>query len=350
MRVRTTLLLTIALLAASLASAPAAADDSAVVLMYHRFGEDRYPSTSIRIDQFEAQLAHLAERDYAVIPLAELLDALENDKPLPPRAVVITVDDAYLSVYEVGYPRLKAAGYPFTVFVATDPVDDGLPAYMSWEQMREMADGGATFANHGAAHRSVVERADGQGRAAWLAAVQADLARGRERLEAELVPLPGAFAYPYGEFDTATAALVSAAGYIAFGQQSGAVGRASDRRALPRFPMAEDFADLDGFRTKVASLPLPVAETTPWDPVTAERQPRVEILLSREPQRWRELACFVSGQGRVEVDWLEAGRRFSVGPRRDFGQGRQRVNCTAPGPSGRFYWFSHPWLIRERAN
>ena len=348
MRVRTTpLLLTIALLAGFTAPAGAGADDSAVVLMYHRFGEDRYPSTSIRIEQFEAQLAHLAERDYAVIPLAQLLDALENGTPLPPRAVVITIDDAYLSVYEAGYPRMKAAGYPFTVFVATDPVDDGLPAYMSWDQMREMAAGGASFANHGAAHRSVMKRADGQSEAEWLASVQSDIDRGRERLSAELDLLPGAFAYPYGEFDTATAELVAAAGYIAFGQQSGAVGRDSDRRALPRFPMAENFADLDGFRTKVASLPLPVASATPWDPVTADRQPRVEISLAREPERWRELACFVSGQGRVDVDWLEDGRRFSVGPARNFGNGRQRVNCTAPGPSGRYFWFSHPWLIRD---
>ena len=347
MRLSVKPLLVVAMLAGALVPAPSVADDSAVVLMYHRFGEDRFPSTSIRIDQFEAQLAHLRERDYTVIPLAALLDALETGDPLPPRAVVITVDDAYLSVYEQAYPRLKAAGYPFTVFVATDPVDDGLPAYMSWDQMREMAADGVSFANHGAAHRSVMERAAGQTDVEWLASVRADVARGRERLDTELDPLPGAFAYPYGEFDSATAALVADAGYVAFGQQSGAVGRDSDRRALPRFPMAENFADMDGFRSKVASLPLPVSATTPWDPVTTRRRPRVEVALSRAPQRWRELACFVGGQGRVDVDWLEDGRRFTVGPARDFGTGRQRVNCTVPGPSGRYYWFSHPWLVRE---
>ena len=100
MRARASLFLLL-LLASGLASDFVAAADSAVVLMYHRFGEDRYPSTSIRVDQFEAQLAHLAERDYQVIPLAQLLDALNNGTQLPERAVVITIDDAYLSVYEV---------------------------------------------------------------------------------------------------------------------------------------------------------------------------------------------------------------------------------------------------------
>jgi biofilm PGA synthesis lipoprotein PgaB len=340
------LLFLVVLIAGSFAGI-VAADDSAVVLMYHRFGEDRYPSTSIRIDQFEAQLEYLRDQNYTVIPLAELLDALRNDTTLPARAVVITIDDAYRSVYEVGYPRLKAAGYPFTVFVATDPVDDGLADFMSWEQMREMAAGGATYANHGAAHRSVVAREASLDETARLAAVREDLERGWKRLSAELDPLPGVFAYPYGEFDLATAELVADAGYIAFGQQSGAVARESDRRALPRFPMAENFADIDGFRTKVASLPLPVTTAEPWDPVTSERRPRVTITLSRELPRWQELACFIGGHGRIDVQWLTDGRRFTVGPKRDFGTGRHRVNCTAPGPSGRYYWFSHPWLIRD---
>ena len=58
--------------------APLLAADSAVVLMYHRFGEDRYPSTSIRIDQFEAQLQYLKEQHYAVVPLATVLGAMNS--------------------------------------------------------------------------------------------------------------------------------------------------------------------------------------------------------------------------------------------------------------------------------
>ncbi len=325
---------------------PARAQESAVVLMYHRFGEDKFPSTSIRTDQFEAQLDYLAQSGYQVIPLTQLMAARNGQAQLPDKAVVITIDDAYLSVFEVAYPRLRAAGYPFTVFVATDPVDENLPAYMSWQQMRSMAEGGASYANHGAAHRSLLEREAVSSETDWLAAIQADLDRGWQRLSEELEPLPGLFAYPYGEYDTKSAALVARAGYVAFGQQSGAVGFQSDNRALPRFPMAENFADLDGFRTKVASLPLPVASVTPWEPVTANRQPTIKILLSSKPPRWAELACFVSGQGTVPVHWLADGQGFSVGPKTPLAKGRQRVNCTAPGPDGRYFWFSHPWIVR----
>jgi biofilm PGA synthesis lipoprotein PgaB len=339
---------TIAIVLALACAAPATAADSAVVLTYHRFGEDRYPSTNIRIEQFEAHLNHLQERDYAVVPLADVIAAVKDGDSLPDRAVAITIDDAYRSVYDVAFPLFRAKEIPFTVFVATDGVDEQRPAYMSWDQMREMAQHGATFANHGATHSSVIKQADGETNAERLARVRKDVEKGWRRLTEELNPLPGAFAYPYGEYDTPAANLLREMGYLSFGQQSGGVGPTSDSRALPRFPMAETFGDIDEFRTKVASLPMPVTNIDSWDPVTSNVQPSITVTLSESDARIGELACFVSGQGKVDVNWLQTDR-FSVGPAKPFGKGRQRVNCTAPRDDGRYLWFSHPWIIQPRA-
>jgi len=324
----------------------AVATDNAVVLMYHRFGEDRYPSTNIRVEQLEAQLEHLRDGGYTVVPMTDLVAALTDGDPLPDRAVVLTVDDAYRSVYEVAFPRFREFGFPFTVFVATDPVDDRLPDYMTWDQMREMGAAGVTFANHGASHMSLIERREGERDADWRARVQADLESARQRLSQELDVIATVFAYPYGEYDTTTASIVRDMGYLAFGQQSGAIGPSSDPRALPRFPMAEAFADLAEFRTKVASLPMPVVSVDPWDPVVTTPRPTVEVTVSDGDGNLERLACFVSGQGRVDVEWVEPRRRFRVGPATDLAAGRQRVNCTAPRPDGRFEWFSHPWIVR----
>jgi biofilm PGA synthesis lipoprotein PgaB len=332
--------------ATSFVSVAAHAADTAVVLMYHRFGEDDFPATNIRVEQFEAQLEHLRERGFNVVSLARVLEALAGGEPLPERAVAITIDDAYRSVYTVAFPRFKAAGMPFTVFVSTDPVDQGLPGYMSWDEMREMAGAGAAFANHGAAHDSVLERASGEEESAWLARVRANVEAGAARLAHELEPLPNAFAYPYGEYTTAVADMLQSMGYVSFGQQSGAVGPHSDTRALPRFPMAEAFGGMDQFPTKVASQPLPVIRLEPWEPVTASPLPAIEITLGKADARFEELACFVSGQGRVDVSWLDGNSRFEVGPAKPFGPGRQRVNCTAPHNDGGYLWFSHQWIVR----
>ncbi len=328
----------------------ATAADSAVVLMYHRFGEDRYPSTSIRIEQFEAQLEDLQVRGYSVVPLASVVAAIKDGASLPDRAVAITIDDAYRSVYDVAFPLFRAYGFPFTVFVATDAVDQQRPAYMSWEQMREMVAGGAAFANHGATHSSLIERRDEETDAEWLARVRKDINKGWLRLTEELDPVPGVFAYPYGEYDTQVADLLVELGYISFGQQSGAVGPYSDPRALARFPMAEAFADIDGFRTKVATLPMPVVKVEPWDPVVSTSLPTIAVTLGDTNARLGELACFVSGQGQVAIDWKEQNRTYTVGPARPLGKGRQRVNCTAPRNDGRYLWFSHPWIVQSPAS
>jgi len=322
------------------------AADSVVVLMYHRFGEDRFPTTSIRTEQFADHLRHLKESGYTVVPLAAVSDAIEHGAALPERAVAITIDDAYRSVYDVAFPMLKEYGFPFTVFVATDAVDDSLAAYMTWDQMREMASGVATFANHGAAHRSVIERPAGATVEEWLAAVRIDVEKGAQRLRQELEPLAGFFAYPYGEYNSAVAVMLRDMGYDSFGQHSGALGPNSDRRALPRFPMAESFGDLRQFRTKVASVPMPVTGVDPWEPVTDNRRPTISITLGKTDARLEQLACFISGQGQVTVDWLVKKQKFVVGPVRPFDKGRQRVNCTAPRNDGRYLWFSHQWIVR----
>ena len=327
------------------------ADDSAVVFMYHRFGEDRYPSTSIRVDQFRQQMEYLRSSGFSVIPLEELLDFLSGrNQALPAKAVVITVDDAYRSIYEVAYPLLAEYGFPFTVFVSTDPLDSKLPDYLNWDQIREMASKGVTFANHGAAHIYMVERQPDEPETRWQQRIGADIDKGWRRLTEELSgankPFPGVFAYPYGEYDTGTAQQLTERGYIAFGQQSGAIGKLSDRRILPRFPMAEAFAGMDGFRTKALSLPMPVTEVIPWDPVTDDPLPEITITLDESPARLGQLACFVGGQGKVDVSWIEPNKRFAVRPKKALAKGRQRVNCTAPRNDGRYYWFSHQWIVR----
>jgi len=324
------------------------ADDGAVVFMYHRFDEQKFPATNIRTDQFRKQLDHLRDGGFTVIPMVKLTAFLTGGQQLPSKAVVISIDDAYRSIYEIAYPLLSEYGFPFTVFVSTDAVDDKLSGYLSWEQVREMAANGATFANHGAAHISMAKMLAGESESEWRQRITADIEKGSRRLK-EVLPesgrlLQNVFAYPYGEYNTGSSEQVTKLGYIAFGQQSGAVDRHSDQRALPRYPMAESFAGMDGFRTKAASLPLPVLEVEPWDPVTTVPLPEITLTLGKTDARLGELACFITGQGQVDVRWVEPNKQFIVGPRHAFKKGRHRVNCTAPRNDGRFLWFSHQWI------
>lgn len=326
--------------------------------MYHHFGVEKYPTTNIRLQQFEAHLDYLAQEGYRVWPLTKVAEYIKNKKPFPGRVVAITIDDAYLSVYQEAYPRLRKRGWPFTVFVATDGVDRKYHSYMTWDQMREMQKHGATFANHSTTHDYLIRHKPNETAAQWEARVRQDIEHAQIRLKTELGNAPMLFAYPYGEYNTALARIVTSLGYVAFGQQSGPAGIQDDIRALPRFPMSEKYGVFSQFKQKVASLAFPISKLNPWDPsllptqsttsqITSTNPPVLEITLGKSDAALNQLSCYVSGQGRVEVKWLnKQERRFTVQAKAPLPGGRSRYNCTAPSTQkGRYYWYSHLWIL-----
>lgn len=322
------------------ASAIPAVDDGAVIVMYHRFGEADYPSTSVRIEQFEAHLAELTSGRYNVLPLPDIVAAFVEERPLPDRSVAISIDDAFASVYAEAWPRLRQAGLPFTLFVSTDALDRGLPGYMSWSQLREMvAVGGVTVGHHGAAHAHMADL-DAE-------AVRADLARASARFTAELGDVPDLFAYPYGEFGRTLRDIVAETGFLAaFGQHSGAAARSDDRFALPRYPFNEPFGEIDRFRLAVNSLPLPVRDLTPADPLIGSESnpPAYGFTVLPGIERLEALNCYAGGAA-AAVERLGESR-FEVRLPEALPAGRSRINCTVPGPDGRWRWRGRQFYLR----
>ncbi len=58
-------------------------ENSIAVFVYHRFGENNYPSTNVKISQFKKHLEELTENNYNVVSTEEIIDALINNKDLP---------------------------------------------------------------------------------------------------------------------------------------------------------------------------------------------------------------------------------------------------------------------------
>ena len=327
------------------------AANHAVILQYHHFGDDTPPSTSVTLAQFDRHLDHLAEHGYRVWPLARVVQQLRAGAELPDKVVAISVDDAYLSVYREAFPRLRARGWPFTVFVSPGPVDRHSPGQMTWEQMREMSRHGVSFANHSLDHAHLIRQGPNEDTAAWRARVRTDIVQTQQRLEQELGQAPRLFAYPFGEYHAALKTLLGELGFVAFGQQSGPASHNSDFLALPRFAMAVPYAALEDFRVKLQTLPLPVVEAQPDDPLlpVAESRPRLRVQLQAGDYLADSLSCYVSGQGRTPVRWLdEAQSAFEVQAARPLAIGRSRYNCTARARQGDcYYWYSHLWIRRH---
>lgn len=329
-------LLGAALAGAVLAASPAEAADWAVIFMYHRFGEAEWPATNIRLDQFEAHLEELKTGGYTVLPLPEILTRMRTDADLPDRAVAITIDDAYESVYREAWPRLKKAGMPFTLFVSTDAIDRQTIGYMTWDQIRELKAGGATIGSQTASHPHLPDLE--------LDQVKIELDRAAQRIADETGDRPSLFAYPYGEYGTAIQRIVAGRGYsAAFGQQSGVAHAAGDRFGLPRFAMNEAYGGIDRFRLTANALPLPVRDRVPADLILEQNPPAFGFTVDPSIPDADRIDCYASGQGRTKVEAL--GSRVEVRLAEPFPAGRARINCTMPGPDGRWRWYGVQFYI-----
>lgn len=319
---------------------PALAGESAVVFMYHRFGETNFTSTNIRIEQFEAHIKELVSRRFNVIGLPEIVAAVRAGRTLPDRTVGISIDDAFLSVYAEAWPRLKAAGLPFTLFVATDAIDRKSRSYMTWDQIRELELGGVTIGSQTGSHLHM-PLASNQRNAD-------ELKRSNARFMAELGELPKLFAYPYGEYTLAARKHVEKAGFIAaFGQHSGVLHPRSNPMFLPRFAMNEAYGDVGRFRLAANALPLAVAEITPVDPLLSRgnNPPSFGFTVSdRSITSLASLSCYASGQGKARIERL-GKRRIEVRMERAFPAGRARINCTMPAAGGRWRWFGFQFYV-----
>lgn len=336
-------------LLSTMRAAMANAAEHCVILQYHHFSAQTPAATSVTPAQFQAHLDYLEANDFAVMAVQDVITLLENQQPLPERCVSLTVDDAYRSVYTEAFPRVREKGWPLTVFVNSAAVDQGKSAYMSWQQMREMADQGISFENHSHTHSHLVRRLESESADDYEQRIAAEILTAQNRISAELGITPKLFAYPYGEYNPTVVKLVQQFGLTGFGQQSGPAWPDANRHALPRFPMAAQYAELPGFITKVNSLPLPVVNASPVNPVLAKDEWRPELILHLAPDTFDadNLRCWVNGSDNVSLQW-QAENQLSVKPNFNLPVGRSRTNCTMPSNrKGRFHWYSHNWIRRH---
>lgn len=89
------------------------------ILTYHRFSPALYPGGR---ETMERQCAYL-KRAYRVVPLAEIGESLRSGKPLPRRALAVTIDDGYRDFLLDAVPVFQSFRIPSTMFLMTDFID-----------------------------------------------------------------------------------------------------------------------------------------------------------------------------------------------------------------------------------
>jgi len=320
-------------------------DSHGVILLYHHVAIDSPPSTSISPEAFRGHLDYLRDNDFSVIPLDQLIEGLKNKEILPDKAVAITFDDGYISIYQTAFPMLQSYGFPFTLFLSTGPIDRQQNNYMSWEQVKEMSDAGVIIANHMIEHPYMLEREDSESDTDWIARQESELLSAEQRILDETGQSHRYLAYPYGEFDLKIKDMLAEHNFVGLAQNSGAVGIYSDFLALPRFPLASIYANLDTARQKMDTKAFNVTLLEPASPVTDVRNPSVTLQFNPGSYNLSQIGCFADSKP-LAMEWTDPENGIlTITPSEEYRGRRWRYICTAPVPSERrFYWYSVQWI------
>jgi peptidoglycan/xylan/chitin deacetylase (PgdA/CDA1 family) len=219
--------------------------------MYHYISEPPADADAYRRDlsttpaDFEAQLAWLRSQGYQSITLTDLTYHLALGWPLPDKAVILTFDDGYRDNYTYAFPLLKRYGYVGTFFLVTQPIDNGDPAYLTWDMVKEMHRASMDFQPHSYRHYDLREKD--------VDFLVFEIVGSKEAIEARTGQTTRFFSYPSGGYDDLTIAVLRSAYFWgAVATQQGATHTSDGLFELNRIRIRgrhtlEDFVELMTF-------------------------------------------------------------------------------------------------------
>ena len=172
------------------------------VLMYHHIlkldeeATEGQRTWTVSPDAFAAQMAYLQGHGWRSISPTQLATYLTAGQPLPPKPIIISMDDGYKEVFTSAYPILIETELRPVLFIVPQYV--GYGAYMDWSQLEELVSAGFIIGSHGYDHSNL--------RQADEAELQHQVDDSRTVLAERLGVTIDAFCYPFGSYDERTLA------------------------------------------------------------------------------------------------------------------------------------------------
>ena len=306
--------------------------------MYHRFNENKYPSTNIQMDIFEKHINIIQSENLEFESIENF--GLNFTKNKEKKKILITIDDAFSSFYNNAWPFLKKNRIPFILFVSTEPI--GKNGYMSWNQIKEIEKSEFGYiGNHSHSHEYLINYE--------FEDFKKDINKSIEIFKENLGYNPIYFSYPFGEYSKEQRDYIAKNFKFAFGQHSGVIDLNKDPYELPRFPINEKYGDLERFNFLIKLLPLEYIKIYPENKFILKKNnpPKIIIEFFNEQKNIDKINCFSDeGQGWDKSNISFSENKLFINLREKFLSRRGRINCSLNDVDG-WRWFGTQFSIEQ---
>ena len=313
-------------------------DDKGILsLMYHRFNENKYPSTNIQMNIFKQQIKIIKTLKYNFYDPKNLERNFHT--PKTEKKILITIDDAFTSFYKIAWPYLKKEKIPFILFVSTQTV--GKNGYMTWDQIKELEkENIAYIGNHSHTHHYLVDLKNEE----FINDINTSSSIFKDRLGYN----PIFFSYPFGEYSGFIKEYIAKNFKFSFGQHSGVIDINKDRYELPRFPMNEKYGDLKRFKFLINLNPLQYKILHPLDKYLINNNPpKFFVEFFNEQKNINNINCFSDeGDGWEKSNITFSQNTLNLNFREKFKFRRGRINCSL-NDDGVWRWFGVQFSIKQ---
>ena len=304
--------------------------------MYHRFNENKYPSTNIKMEIFLKHVQLIKDLNYEFIHANDFKKNFNT--PKKQKKILLTVDDGFQSFYEVAWPYLKKNKIPFILFVSTKPV--GNKGYMTWRQIKEINEENfATIGHHSHTHEYLIEKSNEE--------FINDIEKANIIFENKLGYVPDLFSYPFGEYSEFMRNYISNNFTYAFGQHSGVIDLNKEKFQLPRFPINENYGEIKRFTSIIKTYPLEYKNLIPIEKKLNKKNnpPIFSVEFFNNQKNIENINCY-SNEGNK---WEKSDTKFtnntlSIKFREAFIPRRGRINCSL-NDNGKWRWFGTQFII-----
>ena len=305
--------------------------------MYHRFEENKYPSTNIKINDFIKHLKIIESNNIQFINPKKFKEELVKNKKQ--RKVLLTIDDGFLSFYKNAWPVLKEKKIPFILFVNTREV--GTFNYMTWDQIKELyKEDFVEIGNHSHSHEYLVDEKE--------SLIIEDIEKSITIFKNKLGYNSIFFSYPFGEYSSFIKEYISKNFKFSFGQHSGVIDVNKDRYELPRFPINEKYGDLKRFKFLVNLYPLEFKQLLPNEKylTSINNPPDFSVEFFKNQNNLSEINCFSDEGNKWEKSNVFFNKNIlKIDFREKFIFRRGRINCSL-NDNGLWRWFGIQFSIK----